>query len=129
MALLKNIQLPNFAVAGYHRVRQVHINADQDTVEIMVGMYVSAEARAAGAPPAYNEYIRIPLSRFEDNLARLAYQVIEVSGDQTFSGAVSDIEPSSEPLVVALKPWPVAEADPEPQPESDPQPESPPEPV
>jgi hypothetical protein len=109
MALLKDIRLNNWVNVGYHKVRQVRIDADVGLVTILVGMWVSEAARREGVPPVENREITIPLSRFTSDIRRVPYNILHELGNEmgnVFGDATDDVTPATGPVDLSVQPAP-----------------------
>jgi hypothetical protein len=62
MAIEKAFTTPHGITATYHRLVKAEIRADDQRVELMVAIYASQEARAAGGTPLWHEYVTAPFA-------------------------------------------------------------------
>lgn len=102
MAIIKDVQLPSYAIANYHRVRRVEIDADQNIVVIWIAMYVSEKARQENAQIIAEHAIRIPMTYFQDDIRRMAYALIHQCPNEFLSDAVDSVVPKTGPLDLTL---------------------------
>lgn len=109
MALLKDITLPSFAVAGYHRILKIEISTgngayDTPLVTITIGMYVSEAARRANAPTLNTKVIQIPLFRFNESPLRIGYEILKEFTGTEFSDSISDAPIVTTPINTSIAP-------------------------
>jgi len=102
MALIKDFKLPSHAIANYHRVRRVEIDADQQIVIIWVAMYVNEDARLDNAQIIAEHAIRVPMSHFQDDVRRMAYALIHQCPNEFLFDAMDTVVPKTGPLDLTL---------------------------
>lgn len=94
MAIIKEVQTPFGAAAGYHRIVKAEIDVSTQTIEVMVAIYISAEARDGGAPPLWHEYVRIPFRDLSQDPRRLLYSMLNLHISSYLQGGQADVEDS-----------------------------------
>lgn len=95
MALLKPIPTSHGIDATYHRVEKIEISASRGSVEVVVAVYASPEARQAGGTPIWHVQVAARLEDFEDDLRDFGYSVLKAIDDPRFADAQDDGGPSA----------------------------------
>jgi hypothetical protein len=106
MAIIKDFLTPHGVTAKYHRIIKAEISVSSQTVELMVAIYASAEARAASGAPLWHEYVRVPFSALTQDPRDLLYPMLSAFGDSYLKGGETDAEGSGAPgnFTINLKP-------------------------
>lgn len=112
MAVVKDFLTPTGVVATYHRLIKVELNANTGEAELMLAIYSSPEAKAEGAAPLWHEYVRVPVSDFEQNPFSAFYPVLTSHPSSYLLDGVNDAAPSDMAFSVANSV--LSDADPEP---------------
>ena len=127
MAIIKPFETPQGVVATYHKIIKAEINVSSQTVEIVVAIYASPEARDAGRGVLWHEYPRIPFASLTQDPRDLLYPMLAAFGDSYLRGGATDQEVPGAPgnfeinlTPEALEPTPAEEPEsvPAPVPES-----------
>jgi hypothetical protein len=99
MAIIKQIETPTRAIAGYHKITKVEVNAAAQVIEFTVAMYVDEAARGLNLP-IWHDYIRIPFDRCVTDLRAIGYAILTAYEGTDFTGAAGD---SPAPVSMALE--------------------------
>lgn len=81
MAFIKQIDLPNGAMANYHKIVQVCTNRNLDGLQVQVGSWPSYDIYLQDRPPIWNHYIDLDLG----SVVERAENLLLLNGE--FAGA------------------------------------------
>lgn len=77
MAIIKDFET-NFGItARYHKLLKVEVSSASRQIELVVGIYVSEEARDSGGMPIWNEYVRIPFENLNFDPRDIFYPLLQ----------------------------------------------------
>ena len=95
MAIIKDFSTPQGVAATYHKLIKVEMNASTGVAELMLAIFSSSEAAAAGASPLWHEYVRIPIADFDENPFAAFYPMLTTHpGSYLVEGANDESAPS-----------------------------------
>jgi hypothetical protein len=101
MALIKPLLTPQRAVAAYHKISNVEVNAAHGTITFTITNYVDAIARDANLP-IWTTYKVYPLSRFETDIRAIGYAILKSDPESEFADAEGDA-PAPASMAVEFK--------------------------
>ena len=123
MAIIKPFETPQGVTATYHRIIKAEIAVATETVDIVVAIYASPEARAANKGALWHEYQSIPFSDLTQDPRDLLYPMLAAFNASYLLGGTTDAEGSGAPgnftislTAAAMEPLP--EVSPDEPPES-----------
>lgn len=90
MAIIKPIETPHGIIATYHKLLKAEVDAQAQTIMLVVAMYASAEARDAGRNVLWHEYQAIPFSALTQDPRGLLYPLLAAYGDSFLLGGAPD---------------------------------------
>ena len=102
MAIIKDFVTPQGIVAKYHKIIKAEIQVNEQTVEIMVAVYATAEARDAGRSVLWHEYVRIPFAALTQDPRDLLYPLLAYYNSSYLKDGLPDAEGSAAPGVFTI---------------------------
>lgn len=95
MAVIKDFQT-NFGItANYHRLLKVEIISENKMIELVVGVYVSEEARNQGGVPLWHEYVRIPFNNLSLDPRDIFYPLLKQYNQSYLFNSLDSISPGT----------------------------------
>jgi len=93
MALIKQVDTNYGIQASYHRLRKVELDADREELTITTAIYISEQAKQAGAAPLWHEYTVIPFSELAWDPRQAFYPLLRDYIQSYVKGATDSIDP------------------------------------
>lgn len=94
MAILKSIRTPQGVDAMYHRLEKLELSASRGTLEAVIAMHATREAREAGAVPLWHEYVCVPIDALTEDPRAALYRLLGDLESSPLRGGESDEPPA-----------------------------------
>lgn len=91
MAILKDFQTQFGVTATYHRLMNVEIDSNKQVVQLIVGVYISEQARNEGGNPLWHEYVKVPFDRLNFDPRDIFYPLLKEYNLSYLTGGTDSI--------------------------------------
>jgi hypothetical protein len=121
MAIIKDYETPQGVDGRYHKIIRAEIDALAQSIQIIVAVYASGEARSSGKHCLWHAYQTVPFSALTQDPRDLLYPMLAAYGASYLQGGVPDEEGSGAPGNFEINLTPEAMLPPAPPPPAAPQ--------